>query len=1209
MMHLKKIIIKGFKSYTYEIVVDQLDPRHNVVVGRNGSGKSNFFSAIEFILSDEYNNLRQSERVGLINKSLTSKNNSGFACVEIVFGNGPDSSKKSPSEMNETRISRTISASKDQFKLNGRNATRKEVVEMLDSIGLPTTIPYYIVKQGKINQLATARPAQLLQVFLEISGVRVYDEKLKEIMKLKQDAENCLKQVCAERSSVTERLKGLTKERKELEKFEQLDKKHRVLHFIVLEKMHQDSVVTLQNLDQKEQAWQKKQHQQKLQVSEAMENTNVLKKDLKGNKIALTDALSKQSCLNEEHISLQKQKTQLELQKQDMEKKRARESCDHENNKRQLDKQTAEIEQTEAEIQNVLNKLKSAQERKDEHTSELQKKIAIRNEILDKQRRGVQFSNRNERDQSLQQEIKFVQNQIGKTNEELSDAEKECNVVMESQEKEKKNEAQDKTELNLLTKEHNLYKKRLPQINTQLQESKLLWEELLSDEIKHKEELQRCQAKYLDLDHKVRKQIGTQAFQGYESVRKIVDMIKTQAGQNHPVVKGYYGQVLETFRCDEAIYQAVETTAGNKLYYHIVETDAIANEIIALCNKHKLPGVYNFLPLNRLEPTQQANQREDAIQPLISLLQFEPQYELAFRQIFGKTLLCDDLEVAVSANRQHRLTCVTREGDILSKGTITGGYRAPVSSKIAQFRILRDLNEKILQLEIELKSKSKRIREVEKTIENYEMEQAVEETKFRKLQQSLEQVETRLRTFPERCRTLQTKVADKERKIYNLKKDLEMLMSKKASLERELAAEFIRTVSAEEERIIMQLNEEIRMIEQQQHEAFNTELHVQNEKVKLENKLYIKLIPMRDALIASIRDYNFTTINDNIKLNEQKQEVIASRINSLVQDMSNMDKQLHEMKDKNEKLTRELKHWQQKLKNAEEAVTIKDPYQISHETRKRNLEQEINQYANQINALGVLPAVERIYQKMTQAALMKELEQTKKQMDKFSTVNRTAVDEHTRVSQALQALNQKLKEAEDSLALYETSIQQLRVQRVDCIESIFNKVNTYFSEIFAKFVPNGCGRLILQTTDNTEDGSNVRKHCKGVVPDRYVGLELQVSFTANNGVLNGMNALSGGQKTLVAIALIFAMQKYNPAPFYLFDEIDQALDNKYREAIANEINTLSEHSQFITITFRRELVNGANKCFGVRYQNNISHIGPVSKQQAYDFVVDDTVRD
>ncbi|XP_053665505.1 structural maintenance of chromosomes protein 3-like [Anopheles marshallii] len=1203
-MYLKEIIINGFKSYTHETVVEQLDPRHNVVVGRNGSGKSNFFSAIEFVLSDEYNNLRQSERVGLINKGA-SKTRTSFAFVEIVLEKTSIPSENNPSEV---RIRRIISATKDQYKLNGRNATRKEVVETLDSIGVSTCIPYYIVKQGKINQLAMARPPQLLQVLLEIGGIRVYDEKLKETMKLMQDADKCLNQTRIECASLAERLKFLTTERKEQEKFEQLEKKQRKLTFMVLQKQRTVSATALQELRQMENAWEEKQRLYVLQKSEAFENANVLKTNRKENQIALRNALSQQSCLNEKHCSLQKQKAQLELQIKDLEHKQSYESYDQKSKQTQLDTLVADIAQVQQDLKQVSDELKLTQERIDEYKSQLLKKREMRNEIIDKQRRGIQFSNRKDRDHFLKQEIDYVLDQIDKKHEILLETDKEHDIVLVSLESEKNNGAQEEAELALLLKKEQTYKERIMQIRSRLQESKILLEELFGDEIKLKEDLQYFEAQRTDQEQTIRKQIGARAFQGSQSVSKILDMLKTQAGENHPVVSGYYGQVWETFQCEEAIYQAVETTAGNKLYYHIVESDTVANEIIALYNKNKLPGEFNFLPLNRLEAKPLAATRDEdkAVQSLIHLLGFKPKYELAFRHIFGKTLLCDGLEVATNASKQYRQPCVTREGDLISSGTITGGYRAPGSSKVRELLHMRGLNEKISLLKNKLQSTSKHIREIQTFIYNDETQRTAEETKLRRLSQKIEQIQIRVSTFSERCRKLEEKCEEKERKIRALKTDLEILSTKENSLKRELSTQFVSVLSEEDELIIAQLDNEIRILKQQQNEAFIAELHVQKRKHKLENKLNSKLIPTRDALIASLKCLDCATLKQQMELYQQQQDTLTAKINSLLQDITVAEKQVHEMTDKEEKLIQELDYWLQKLKKAEEVIAIKDPHLIKYETRKSKIEQDISQYAEQINALGVLPAVEPIYQKMSLPKLMKELDQTNRQIGKFSSVNRAAVNEHMKVSQAFKALNQKLKETEDSRALHETSIQHLRAQRVDCIENIFTKVNANFSATFSKFVPTGCGRLILQTTDNVEEEEN-DEHRNDAVPDRYVGLELKVSFMSSKGALNDMQSLSGGQKTLVAVALIFALQQYNPAPFYLFDELDQALDSQYRKVIANEIHTLSENSQFITITFRRELLEHADKFFGVRYQNNFSHIGPVSKQQAFNFVVDDAI--
>jgi len=123
--------------------------------------------------------------------------------------------------------------------------------------------------------------------------------------------------------------------------------------------------------------------------------------------------------------------------------------------------------------------------------------------------------------------------------------------------------------------------------------------------------------------------------------------------------------------------------------------------------------------------------------------------------------------------------------------------------------------------------------------------------------------------------------------------------------------------------------------------------------------------------------------------------------------------------------------------------------------------------------------------------------------------------------------------------------------------------------------------------------------------EEYTGVGIRVSFAGKSNEMKDIQQLSGGQKSLVALALIFAIQRCDPAPFYLFDEIDQALDPQYRKSVADMIHELSEKAQFITTTFRPELLEFSDKFYGVRFRNKISIIDCVTREEAYDFVEDD----
>lgn len=176
------------------------------------------------------------------------------------------------------------------------------------------------------------------------------------------------------------------------------------------------------------------------------------------------------------------------------------------------------------------------------------------------------------------------------------------------------------------------------------------------------------------------------------------------------------------------------------------------------------------------------------------------------------------------------------------------------------------------------------------------------------------------------------------------------------------------------------------------------------------------------------------------------------------------------------------------------------------------------------------------------------------------------------------------------------------MRKVEAIQFTFRQVADNFTKVFKKLAPQGNGHLVLRTS-NDHNGENSLTEVS--TSDDFTGIGIRVSFTGGDAEMREMNQLSGGQKSLVALALIFAIQKCDPAPFYLFDEIDQALDAQHRKAVADMIHELSDNAQFITTTFRPELLEKAHKFYGVRFRNKVSHVDCVTREVARDFVEDD----
>lgn len=282
-----------------------------------------------------------------------------------------------------------------------------------------------------------------------------------------------------------------------------------------------------------------------------------------------------------------------------------------------------------------------------------------------------------------------------------------------------------------------------------------------------------------------------------------------------------------------------------------------------------------------------------------------------------------------------------------------------------------------------------------------------------------------------------------------------------------------------------------------------------------------------------------------------------------------------------------------------------------------------------IQELGSLPPAAELtaFTKKSISALMKKLEDINKKLKKYSHVNKKAFDQFVNFSEQRDQLIKRRAEIDEGGLKVKELIESLDRKKDEAINRTFRGVSAHFKDVFKALVPLGEGELIMRTAmdeaaaDGTDsEGEDAGAAQKAAVdpknPDvtlfRGVGVKVRFSRSSENFL---MSQLSGGQKALVAMALIFAIQRCDPAPFYLFDELDQALDSTYRAAVAALIkrqatpsaedaegDIASESTQFICSTFRPELVAAANRCFGISHQNKVSSLHLLSKNDALHFI-------
>jgi len=293
--------------------------------------------------------------------------------------------------------------------------------------------------------------------------------------------------------------------------------------------------------------------------------------------------------------------------------------------------------------------------------------------------------------------------------------------------------------------------------------------------------------------------------------------------------------------------------------------------------------------------------------------------------------------------------------------------------------------------------------------------------------------------------------------------------------------------------------------------------------------------------------------------------------------------------------------------------------------------QKREDYMRKIQELGSLPPAAELtaFTKKSIPALMKKLEDINKKLKKYSHVNKKAFDQFVNFSEQRDQLINRRGEIDEGGVKVKELIESLDRKKDEAINRTFRGVSAHFKDVFKELVPLGEGELIMRTamdeaaagtdSENEDDGGKKAAEDDPNHTDvslfRGVSVKVRFSRSSENFL---MSQLSGGQKALVAMALIFAIQRCDPAPFYLFDELDQALDSTYRAAVASlikrqaspsssddmedEDGNARESTQFICSTFRPELVAAANRCFGISHQNKVSSLHLLSKNDALHFI-------
>ncbi|KAJ5835418.1 RecF/RecN/SMC [Penicillium robsamsonii] len=1194
-MYVKQIIIQGFKSYKDQTVIEPFSPKHNVIVGRNGSGKSNFFAAIRFVLSDAYTHLGREERQALLHEGSGSAVMSAY--VEIIFDNSDD---RFPTGKPEVVLRRTIGIKKDEYTLDRKNATKNDVMNLLESAGFSRSNPYYIVPQGRVTALTNMKDSERLVLLKEVAGTQVYEARRSESLKIMNETNSKRTKIDELLDYINERLAELEEEKDELRSYQEKDKERRCLEYTIYSLEQQEIGKVLNEIEERRQngvedadnnrdqfvEGEKAMAQIDAEIAECRQQIEFLKVD--------------KAQLEDERREASKTLAQTELQAKSLSDNQAAAQILKSRYDSDLSSVQTAIREREIEHREILPRFNVLKDQEDTVKSQLTDAETSRQRLYAKQGRNSRFKNKSERDKWLNMEVReshssinTVQGVISQTQEDIQELEAEIAAL--------------EPETERLRQQIDGRGDTMHSVDQQVQDAKderdrLMDQrkELWREEAKLDSVLSNASQEVDRAERNLSQMMDNNTSRGTAAVRRI----KRQHN-----LEGVYGTLAELFDVSDRYRTAVEVTAGQSLFHYVVDTDETATTVLEILQKEKA-GRVTFMPLNRLRSRPMNMPRASDTIPMIDKLQYDPAYDRAFQHVFGKTIICPNLQVASQYARSHGVNAITPEGDRSDKrGALTGGYHDSRQSRLDAVKGLAKWRD-------EYEIKRNRGTEIRKELEKLDQVITNAVGELQKLEQQRHQVQNssgplrhELRAKRDLLQNKNDTLDAKRRALRNVESNLAALNDQVNAFQTELSSPFQKALTSEEEARLETLSSTVQDLRRQYQELSGQRSELEARKSVLEVELRENLNPRLDQLLNRDIDIADEEVQGNLKETQREVKRIGQALEKLNARLKEVDILIEEgntrvvdLQQRNAETRREIEELARSIEKHQRRME-------KSMQKKAALTKQGAECAANIRSLGVLPdEAFTKYQNTDSNTVVKKLHKTNEALKKYSHVNKKAFEQYNSFTKQRETLTTRRSELDASQKSIDDLISVLDQRKDEAIERTFKQVSREFHNVFEKLVPAGRGRLIIQRkTDRAtrldDDVDSDDEEARQSV-ENYVGVGISVSFNSKHDDQQRIQQLSGGQKSLCALALVFAIQACDPAPFYLFDEIDANLDAQYRTAVAQMLKSISDstNGQFICTTFRPEMLHVAEKCYGVSFRQKASTIDVVSREEALKFV-------
>jgi chromosome segregation protein len=1172
MPHIKKIEIKGFKSFGPKTATILIDKGFTVLTGPNGSGKTNIVDAVLFVLGElSARRLRAESFAKLIfhGSPEAEVEEAKAAKVVIQFDNFD---KRLPVDTSTVTISRQVHRTgQSVYRLNGRRISRNRIIDILSMAGISST-GHNVVVQGTITRMAEISPHDRRKMIEGMIGIAQYDAEKAEAEEKLRAAEISIRTAMGRVDEVQKRVDDLERERNELLRY----------GFI------QDEIKRFEAM----------------KVSYELLKTERKIHDLSSKTEKVRDKVENLRQLREEQRS---QRRGIENEWRQLSTEKVEESG-------------TRVLEVQIKIGDIKSKLTELATKTDAGTASLeglrrvkenntQQLEAIKNEIVEnhKQSRKLKraydrFSNEITTKQSqhdvLQDETAQLWANLGENSAKIRQTEQRLDKIYKNLLDIRSDYIQSKTRIRTLSGRLSDLTARKDRFASTLNELKTSIKEL---ENVQKEQKSRFKSLQQTLDRKaiqkdsIAKEI-TQAGKIAESARDAVvefvtqrELAETVAGEEKAlrnieelgelgVISGVYGRFKDLIKVGKPYRQAMEAAAAGWLNSIVVKDFDAAFTCAETLKRLKLGRVkiipLENLPVKSVSPTELRGVRGVASE----FVKREKRYEPAVIFVFGDTLIAENDKAAITASR-NGYRAVTVNGDLYETGggIESGYYRSPID-----FSTIIPSESAVKSLESAVKTLQEHLTRRGDEMTTFEEEIAKTRVQIVRLAEAITTLEgeiTRIRRSIKRTKRNMRRVdvltQRTQRRIEKEKTSVELQKSQRKALKNE----------------IQELNNELGILRQKTDPARIQEMEIQRETLGeevIELRQRLGSVETELSTLRSKFENVLKLASDNIKVQLRKVSgqlsILESEVEEALEQREALEKELKELETSKEELShsiltarKEVGKFTSQIDNIDKHLRRLDAeYERAEELHNRlqlelqTLRLQADQHRHRLMEIGCEEPVKVSSDQLTTAE--SSLRLMRLELERLGAVNQLAQSHYAEQVSRYKELSVRMNELEREKQAIISFMDEIERKKRKIFMEAFNKINEKFAEFFSKLTDGGEATLKLDSHEEPFAG----------------GMDMIVQFLGKPPI--PVNGASSGERSVAAVAYIFALQDFSPAAFYLFDEVDAHLDAFHVSRLGELLGEESVKSQFLVITLKPEMVSKAKSVYGVYEHSGVSHV-------------------